>query len=131
MLEAQGYPNKKGALSAVAKHLGVPRSTLRGWHTAQNNPPPSEIRREKRGDLAALIESELDSIFDEMPNARQDASYRDLATAAGILIDKKQLLSGEPTERAEIVDSPRERLKRAIDGIATRGGETPADSLPQ
>lgn len=40
MLEATGYPEKKGGLTQVSTHLGVPLSTLRGWFTAERNPPP-------------------------------------------------------------------------------------------
>lgn len=39
-----------------------------------------------------------------MEHRRIDANYRELATAAGILIDKLQLLTGKPTWRGEIID---------------------------
>jgi hypothetical protein len=38
-----------------------------------------------------------------MPDARQDADYRALTTALGIMVDKLQLLTGEPTERVDMV----------------------------
>jgi len=99
MLEAQGYPDKDGALTAVANHLKVPLSTLRGWFTATRNPPPAEVRNEKKGDLVALIESEIYHALGEMGKKRIDAEYRELATAFGIMVDKLQLLTGEPTQR--------------------------------
>lgn len=131
MLEAQGYPDRKGALAAVSNHLRVPPSTLAGWFKSYRNPPPTEVRDEKKGDLVDWIQDELIAIFGDMPDARQDASYRDLATAAGILIDKKQLLTGKPTERTEVIDSPRERLRSAISGLASREEQKRDNQLPQ
>lgn len=104
MLEAAGYPDKKGAMSQVAKQLAVSRSTLRGWATGTSNPPPAKVRHEKKIVLVSAIQEELAEIFPTMAGKRQDASYRELVTAAGILIDKLQLLSGKPTWRGEIID---------------------------
>lgn len=97
MLEAAGYPDKKGALTKVGTHLKVPITTLRGWFTAEHNPPPTDIRTEKGFELRAAIQQELESIFGAMPNARQDASFKDLSWAAAVLIDKMQLLDNKPT----------------------------------
>lgn len=97
MLEAAGYPDKKGSLSHVSSQIGVPISTLNGWFTGAHNPPPSDIRDEKRIDLLEAIQAELSAIFPAMAERREDASYRELVTAAGILIDKRQLLTGKPT----------------------------------
>ena len=55
MLEAAGYPNKDGALATTAKHLGVPHNTLRNWFHGVHNPPPSDVRHEKRQDLAEML----------------------------------------------------------------------------
>lgn len=96
-LEAAGYPGKEGALAQVSKHLGVPHNTLRGWYHAEHNPPPSQLRQQKKGDLLDWIEEELAGIFSDMPGKRELASYRDIGTVAGILMDKKQLLTGNPT----------------------------------
>lgn len=133
MLEAQGYPEKKGALASVSNHLKVPPSTLAGWFKSHHNPPPAELRDEKRTDLSALIDGVLPGIFEAMPDAIMDASLKDLATAAGILIDKKQLLGGHPTERTELVDSTsaRDRISSAITRLAGRTREEPDNRLPQ
>ncbi len=104
MLEAAGYPGKEGSLAQVSKHVSVPRSTLQGWFNGTRNPPPPDMRHEKRIDLLSAIQTELAYIFPAMADRRQDASYRELVTAAGILIDKLQLLSGKPTWRGEIID---------------------------
>lgn len=104
MLEAAGYPAREGALSQVASHLGMPRTTLRRWYRGAIHPPPAEIVQKKRLDLRAAIRAEVDEIFTAMGAVRPDASYRDLAWAAGVLIDKLQLLDGKPTWRVELID---------------------------
>lgn len=104
MLDAAGYPEREGALSYVSGHLGVARSTLRSWHNGTHNPPPANVRHKKAIDLVTAIQSELAAIFPAMAERRIDANYRELATAAGILIDKLQLLTGKPTWRGEIID---------------------------
>ena len=117
MLEAAGYPDKKGALSQVSRNLKVPNSTLHGWFNATRNPPPSEVRNEKRMSLAEMLKAEINGALGEMPSAREDASYRDLGTVAAILIDKLQLLEGKATERIEHNNiTPEERANR-IAGI--------------
>lgn len=103
MLEAAGYPGREGALTSVSSNTGVPLSTLRGWFTARRNPPPAELRNIKRVDFKQLLREELYGIHEEMPKARPDASYRDLAWAYGVLTDKLQLLDGKPTWRIELV----------------------------
>ena len=98
MAEADGWPTNKGAMSRVAARLGVNERTLRRWATGESNPPPDKNVRAKKLDLEKVIRKELASAFEEMGRARQDASYRDLGTVVGILFDKLQLLSGEPTQ---------------------------------
>lgn len=102
MLEAAGYPDKKGALMEVSAHLKVPHPTLSRWFRQKNNPPPNELVHEKRAELKDMLAIEIEAIFGAMPSVRPDATYRDLGTVAGILIDKKQLLEGKATERKEL-----------------------------
>lgn len=103
MLEAAGYPGTLGALARVSRHLEVPHQTLRRWFHKMQNPAPSDLVHEKRFDLLAAIKREIASAFSEMDAAREEAGYKDLTTAAAILIDKLQLLSGEPTARTETI----------------------------
>lgn len=105
MLEAAGYTGngggRKGALMTVAKELKMPHSTLRGWYLREKNPPPAELKREKKIDFVVALEQELGHILNEMGIKRQDATYSQLATAAGIFFDKRQLLTGGPTENID------------------------------
>ncbi len=99
ILEASGYPDKKGAVDKAAKATGVSVRTLRRWWVERDQARvPANVASEKRNDLREMIESELAGIFGDMPGARYDANYRELATAAGILIDKLQIITGNPTE---------------------------------
>jgi len=66
LLEAAGYPNKKGALELVSKQLSCPCPTLHRWAKGKNNPPPSDIVNEKRKELKELLEDELRAINSAM-----------------------------------------------------------------
>lgn len=99
MLEAAGYPDQKGALTAVAKRLKVPATTLCRWIRQKNNPAPADLVIEKRFDLRQAIKDELREALAAAHNARPDATYRDLMVATGILFDKLQLLEDKPTEQ--------------------------------
>ena len=123
MLEAAGYPEREGALSVVASRLGVPISTIRGWYTGQHNAPPAKLRNEKRIDLVEAIQAELTEIFPAMAERRVNATYRELTTAAGILIDKLQLLTGKPTWRGEVIDLLRSGTITPDDVLTELGDE--------
>lgn len=101
MLEAAGYPDQVGALTKTAQHLGIPPRTLSRWFNGEQNPPPDRVVTEKRDELADLLDREIRAAIGEMDDARKEASYRDLGTVAGILIDKMQLITGKPTSRSE------------------------------
>jgi len=137
MLEAEGYPQRKGALMEVAKTLKVPKSTLSRWYTGKSNPPPPETVTIKKEQIIAMLKGEIGAALNEMPKARPDADYRELATTIGILVDKLQLLEGEPTSRTEVIHglSDEERANRITDildrGRARRDGRAAGDELIQ
>lgn len=132
MLESEGYPTKKGALQKVADYAKIPPSTLQRWFHGTNNPPPTQLANKKKIDLRQAIEEELNAIFNEMVSKREDASYRDLGTVAGILFDKKQLIEEKPTERIAhehsgelTVTERRSRINELLDRARTRrNGDT-------
>ena len=130
MLEAAGYPGKKGALVEVAKHLGISHQLLSNWARAAQNPPPQELLQEKRADLKELLDNELRAALGAMASVRPDAAYRELGTVAGILFDKLQLLEGKPTDRTEIVDNTdrANRLNALLDTARARRDGRAADS---
>ena len=132
MLEAQGYPDRKGSLTAVANHLKMPATTLHSWYRAKHNPPPADIRNEKKGDLVAMLRSEVSSILERMEDVRDEATYQQLAVATGILLDKLQILEGKPTHIFEDVTNtdPKQKLISYLDSIAAREAERKGAERP-
>ena len=104
MLEAAGYPEKQGALMMVANHLSMPQATLSRWARNIQNPPPPEMVHEKRIDFVAELKDLLGISISAAKGAAPDAGYRELVTGIGIVVDKLQLLTGQPTWRGEIID---------------------------
>ncbi len=118
-LKASGYPDAKGAMAKTARHTGVPRNTLRRWVRGEMHPVGIEVVARKTIDLTVAINNELAEIFGEMDAAREGASYKDLAVAAGIFIEKKQLIEGKPTERVatiqeELAETPEDERAAVI-----------------
>ena len=98
LLIMQGWPEKKGALTSVANHLNIWPRTLSRWAKGESNPPPDKIVTNKKSSIVDLIEHEMRAIFGAMGASRDDATYQQLGTVFGILTDKRQLLTGGPTE---------------------------------
>lgn len=124
-LESEGYPEKRGALAAVSRKLGVNHNTLHGWFNAKHNPVPDEVRQIKKSEILELVKQEAYKALQAAVNQRDIASYRDLVTSAAILIDKMQLLDDQPTERVlhehTITDSERaKRINELLDAARTR-----------
>jgi hypothetical protein len=122
MLQAAGYPDQKGALTRVASHLDIHPRTLSRWANGEQNPPPDQMVSEKKIELTDYIDEEIQKALGAMNDVRHEASYRDLIVGLGVLIDKKQLLSGEPTSINEERSDTRERLRSKLDSLATRHG---------
>jgi hypothetical protein len=108
MLEAAGYPTEKGALARVARHLGINHQTLLRWARGQQNPPPPQLVQGLKRDIVDLLDDIIYGVAYEVKR-RIDANELDevglphLMTALGIGVDKKQLLTGKPTERVATV----------------------------
>lgn len=137
MLQASGYPDRPGALVETAKYLKIPHATLSRWYNGKRNAPPSEMVQIKKQDLVKLLLGEVGAALVEMGSARPSADYKELATAIGIMVDKMQLLDGEPTARTEVIHelSDDERAKRVDEllnrGRARRDGRLASDELLQ
>ena len=102
-LQAAGYPDKPGALKDAARHTGISARQLQRLYREQSAKPNDNLVAQKTFELKTAINEELASIFNAMGLVREDASYKDLATAAGIFTDKYQLLEGKPTSRVATV----------------------------
>lgn len=103
MLNAEGYPNVKGALTKVSELFGIPMQTISRWFYGTNNPPISKDVSEKEFELADALRKELQAIIPLLEDKRGEASYQQLITATGVLTDKMLLLDGKMTGRNEIL----------------------------
>lgn len=82
----------------------VAEATFRGWLSGRTDVDRA-LRAQSKARLIELYDAEVRSIMVALADKRGEASYRDLAVAAGIFDDKITRASGEPTERTEhIVD---------------------------
>lgn len=99
MLETEGYPNVSGALKKVSEYADVHTNVLRRWWKKTQNPPPTELVTQKKGEIKDRLQEVVHNIIDVLPDAIDEAGPRDLFTGLGIAIDKLQLLSGQPTLR--------------------------------
>ena len=94
-----------GSIRQTARDLGVPVATVAAYVNTPSSEQIEQARTEK-------IEAVMPSIIDEIAAAQRaiikamrdpskiaEADMRDLATAFGILTDKHQLLTGQPTAR--------------------------------
>ena len=133
MLEAEGYPGDPFAIERVAEHIKIPRRTLLRWFKGDTGAPSVEVVQQQKMGLIDLFDQELRKVFIAMNEVRADASYRDLATGAGIFADKLQLLNNRPTMRieadvtsSELVDMNDDELADLLQAIQDRR-ETESD----
>ncbi len=90
----------------VAKHLGIPESTLRSWVNRHNgngkSPSNSDLDAEvydmKRSDFHVSVKKLLNLHIDEAENTLLDADHHQVIGGIKILFEVDQLLSGGPTE---------------------------------
>ena len=107
-----------GSLEKAAETLGIPVSTLHGW--VQSGDYDSELRTQKSKDLAEKFEDAANRYLDLASKKSKKAPFNHLLTAAGIAVDKMQLLRGEATsisvnvERQELTVT----LKATLDELA-------------
>lgn len=91
-----------GNVKRTAREMSLAVSTLKRWRDGQVNDDVTALRPQKRAELAAVIREELYAILELLPEKRDDATYSQLATAAGIFTDKLRLLNGEDTSKVGV-----------------------------
>ena len=102
LLKSEGYPEKRGALEAVAKVTGITERSLYRWFNEKSNPPPEKLVRQKTGELAGMMRRLLNKTLKRLETRiDKEDSARDLAVVAGILTEKMRLLQNEPTENLQ------------------------------
>lgn len=112
-----------GNASHAARQAGVPiRSAQR--YCKEHHDALTQLRQEKRADVVVTMSAVRIAVLEEMatPARIEKASLHELATTAGILTDKIELLTGGATARTETrhADNPRDVLTRRLDELAER-----------
>lgn len=98
-LYAEGYPKLPGALRKVSYDLKIPHQTLSRWVKGVGTSVDSDLVRQTVTTMETMIERQLEKILVQMDEKSENANFRDLAIAYGVLFDKRQLLRGAPTSR--------------------------------
>lgn len=105
-LEVLGYPDNEHAPKEVAKQKGAPTErTLRRWWKIRHRPDVANVVRQEKRDVVSALEDLLDLHIEASSEAVKGSDdLRTINTGIGILVDKLQLLKGQPTWRGEIID---------------------------
>lgn len=97
MLEASGYPKKKGALMQYSKLSGIPHPTLSRWYRGVQNPPPNKSVRIKKRELKDALKDLIFDLVSHAHDAAKDAGLDPVMRGVGIATDKLLLLQDQPT----------------------------------
>ncbi len=96
-----------GNLSKTCRLLKIPRQTLQDWAAGRKiSSDVPEMRQVKKEELAEKLEELAHALVEGIHRRVKDGvldpqvSLRDAATSLGIVIDKMQLLKGQPTPAA-------------------------------
>lgn len=101
LMQAEGWPQERGAIARAARTLGIPAATLASWGEQEmsdwhaKRAEGEKIRQAKRREIIEQIETALLQILPSLVDSIEGASLRDKAVAVGILADKLAILSGK------------------------------------
>ena len=101
-----------GNVQRTARQLGIPHKTLDNWAKGVCHPEAAENGNNKKGDMADALEALAWKLISAMPQKIKKASLAQVATAAGIAIDKMRLLREHSSSIAGRDMSDDERLTR-------------------
>lgn len=90
-------------LAEASRVSGIPRKTLADWYAARHvSSDVAEIRQEKKAALVSMMTEAVAQLIGGITLDKiAGAKLTEITTAAGTLIDKALLLSGEATGRSE------------------------------
>ena len=88
---------------AIEREIGVPEATIRDWIlSGKSDPEDPEIRAQKKKILAVMADDCLDIAQMAMERLREVIptckGVQQLSIATGTLIDKHNLINGDPTQ---------------------------------
>src|SRR5690625_3701249 len=104
----------EGNLSKTSRNLGIAVSTLQRW-IKDRAADLSDLRKEKKADLADKLEHVAHKLVDAMPEKLSEATLQQVATSLGITIDKLRLLREESTAIEEVRTS--DAKQRLVDRL--------------
>lgn len=121
-----------GNVAQVSRLTEIPDQTIRGWLEQADR--YREVRSEKQSDLAQKLENNAHRLANSI--ADHDLSIVPLAskaTALGIMVDKMQLLRGEPTSITANVDRQElsVTLHSALGELDQADAREPIDVTPE
>lgn len=127
-LEANG-----GNLRLTSRQLKIPLTTLHMWASGHVPNDVPNLRTEKKAELQDELRRIAYALVEAIPAKVDSANLQQIATTLGIVIDKMQLLSGQPTDRSQIdiTISDEERVARIaslLDAARARRDGQPAHS---
>lgn len=121
-----------GNTHKTAKQLNIPRTTLERWVEGRVSDDVPHLRQHKKRELHESLEELAYKLVAVMPEKIDEANLQQSAVALGVVIEKMQLLRGDPTERLEHTLTDAERVSRIntlLDAArARRDGRTADDS---
>ncbi len=103
LLEAAGYPDRRGALLEVSKATNINDETLRTWYTKERRTVDPHIQERKRAEIVDALGELQEKLIRKLSEKLEDnsASLRDIAIAFGIVSDKRALLLGNATQNVQ------------------------------
>ena len=116
-LEVLNYPDNEHAISKVTKRKGSPsHTTLRRWWRLKDEPPINKLVQYKKRDFVEELKNLLGLHIDAAIEAvKCSEDIRAIDTGIGIIVDKLQLLQGEPTDIKKVnVTDDRARIVARI-----------------
>ena len=109
-----------GNLSGTSRETGVPINTIRRWRD-EFNPELTDLRQEAEESLATLWERVARAYLGHAMTEKviEDSSGNTAVSIAATATEKKQLLTGQPTEINRHEHNERATPDRALDAAAT------------
>lgn len=114
-----------GNVRKTSRDLGMPYDTLRSWAKGENiNQGVVKLQPHKKKALADKLEDIAHKLAGALPEKIEEASLQQTATSLGIVVDKMQLLRGQPTnitDDASLTDDERaKRVASLLDAARAR-----------
>jgi len=123
-----------GNVSHTARQLGIPRMTLADWAAGRVTDDVTELRQEKKESLADAFEALARKLVAGVgvwvdQRLEEGCNPATVGTTLGIVVDKMQLLRGDPTHIAGQAGMPPRRLDGIIEQLG--GDRREEECTPQ